>query len=247
MSRFFAILLLPVCLILSACDEGLDVPEQQESQQQERNEPRIWPPSENGQIITLVDGDDVFRTNILVIFDDSSSMRDASCTGNERKITVAREATYEFVREVPPDVNVGVVTLNHLNQFSGFSSGDRTGLLNLIESFSADGGTPLRSSLGHGYNILTDQARIQRGYGQYHLVVVTDGESGDGDPGEIARRIVQFSPIQVHAVGFCLSGHSLNDPNYVKYHTANSPEELLRALASVTEAETEYYDAASFK
>jgi hypothetical protein len=92
------------------------------------------------------------------------------------------------------------------------------------------------------------RAAAQLGYGEYHLVVVTDGEANQGeDPRAIVDVITRKSPIVVHTIGFCIGqNHSLNQPGKTVYRAADNPEDLERGLAEVL-AEAPSFDAQSFK
>jgi len=85
------------------------------------------------------------------------------------------------------------------------------------------------------YRKLTEQAARQLGYGEYHLVIVTDGEASQGqDPTSAVNRLLAQSPIVVHTIGFCIrTQHSLNLPGRALYRPADNPGELRRELAEV--------------
>lgn len=58
-------------------------------------------------------------------------------------------------------------------------SGNRAQFLAEIDRISAGGGTPLGASVHSGANALVHQYKKQLGYGEYRLIVITDGESSD--------------------------------------------------------------------
>jgi len=74
---------------------------------------------------------------------------------------------------------------------------------------------PLSVAIEHGYKALTKQASLQLGYGEYHLVVVTDGEANTGyEPNKAVQSVLTESPVVIHTIGFCIRGsHSLNHFN----------------------------------
>ena len=100
----------------------------------------------------------------------------------------------------------------------------------------------MRSAAEAGYKALTEQAKKQLGYGEYHLVIVTDGEaSSNEDPESAVRQILRDSPVQIHTIGFCIGeGHSLNIPGQTYYAAAGSPEELDAGLAQVLAEADDY-------
>ena len=103
------------------------------------------------------------------------------------------------------------------------------------KSAATGGGTPLSSAIEIAYKSLTAQAKKQLGYGDYHLVVVTDGVANTGyEPDNVLAKILTESPVVVHTIGFCISTrHSLNQPGRTIYNTAQDYESLRKGLQSV--------------
>jgi hypothetical protein len=96
---------------------------------------------------------------------------------------------------------------------------------------------------------LTDQARSQLGYGEYHLVVVTDGEPDPDseDPTPVVEEILEQSPVVLHTVGFCIDDdHVLNQRGRTFYAAATNPRELREGLQAVL-AEADTFDATQFQ
>ena len=91
------------------------------------------------------------------------------------------------------------------------------------------------------------QGARQLGYGEYHLVVVTDGEASDGqDPTNVVKVILDRSPIVLHTIGFCIgTDHVLNQPGRSYYVAAESPEQLQQGLSAVL-AEAPAFDQSQF-
>jgi Ca-activated chloride channel family protein len=91
-----------------------------------------------------------------------------------------------------------------------------------------------------GYSLLQKQAQRQLGYGEYYLVVVTDGEADRETTPVIVNKIVSESPVIISTIGFCIGeGHSLNRPGLTMYHDATNLEQLNQGLESVL-AESEF-------
>ena len=80
------------------------------------------------------------------------------------------------------------------------------------------------------------------GYGEYHLVIVTDGEANDGeDPREAVDALLAKSPVVLHTIGFCIGEtHSLNQKGRVFYQSADNPEELRKGLTDVLAEATSF-------
>ena len=117
-----------------------------------------------------------------------------------------------------------------------------------IKKIESGGGTPLHDAVTKGYTALITQARRQLGYGEYYLVVLTDGEANPGqDPGGSIDHITAYSPVNVHTIGFCIgSQHSLNRPGKTIYAEAGDLAELRKGFEGVL-AEAPKFDVASFK
>jgi Ca-activated chloride channel homolog len=181
--------------------------------------------------------------NYYLVIDGSGSMDDSGCSGNLRKIDAAKEAVVKFVTAIPADANVGLLVFDEQGIGERVPLGENHALVKQhIHSIVASGGTPLLTAMSAAYRAIGLQAQKQFGYGEYHMVVVTDGEANNGeDPSGIVSKILQESPVTIHTIGFCIgSGHSLNLPGITSYYTANNPEELLVGLQNVLAESTEY-------
>jgi Mg-chelatase subunit ChlD len=179
----------------------------------------------------------LLSSNIYIVFDGSGSMQQSACSGGEPKIRAAKRALLEFVKAVPGNANLGMVAFDR----KGTKERTPLGPVNFevatknINAVSQGGGTPLSSAIEIAYDRLTAQAKRQLGYGNYHLVVVTDGEASNGyEPDAVLAKILSESPVVVHTIGFCIdTRHSLNQPGRTIYNTAQDYESLRRGLQSV--------------
>lgn len=186
-------------------------------------------------------------TNYYIVFDGSGSMEEVGCSDDRRKIDVAKEAVQQFLGQIPADANVGLYVFDDQGRREVQALGaPRAALTEAVAAIVAGGGTPLRSSVQGGLDALTAQAQTQLGYGDYHLVVVTDGEANSGqDPHKVVQKMLAQSPVILHTIGFCIGeGHSLNVKDQTYYHAANNPAELSAGLAQVLAEASDYTDAA---
>ncbi|HXK57141.1 MAG TPA: VWA domain-containing protein, partial [Gammaproteobacteria bacterium] len=185
--------------------------------------------------------------NFYLLLDGSGSMADKECSGGQSKMHTAIQALQAFLRLVPQNANFGLAV---------FNGGRTRELVPLtptrqirLESFSIlpDGSTPLYSGIKFAYEKLLNQGKLQLGYGRYHLIVITDGMASENeDPTQLVQRILHESPVNLHAIGFCIgSDHSLNQPGRTVYHAAGNPAELSNGLESVL-AEEPMFDASRF-
>lgn len=182
------------------------------------------------------------RRNFLIVLDGSGSMRDSQCSDNLPKIVAAKQAIAAFAKKLRPEDNLGLCAFDSRGVTERATlSLNRQGFNQALQDVRSDSNTPLGSAVKLGYSVLQQQARRQLGYGEYYLIVVTDGEADQGnDPGPTVNKIVSESPVVISTIGFCIGlGHSLNRPGLTIYHDATNLEQLNQGLESVL-AESEF-------
>jgi Ca-activated chloride channel homolog len=208
-----------------------------------------WPPARKGDE-SLPLANSLTRKNYVLILDGSGSMSKSQCSGNLSKNEVAKQAVIEWASMIPNDANLGLVVFDR----SGFSIRLPLGLNNR-ENFRQEVGkvvpdyqTPLAMALDTAYSMLTEQGRKQLGYGEYTVVVVTDGAADDIKALERSvNMVLTSSPVMIYTIGFCIaSDHSLNRQGRTIYRAANNPAELRQGLQDVL-AESESFDISGFK
>ena len=198
-----------------------------------------WPTATSGQTLAA----DVLAQNYYLVFDGSGSMSDKNCANGKEKVDVAKTAVKKFVASLPESANIGLYVFDHHGAAERVPLGqNKPQILQSVKRVVANGGTPLRSAAEAGYKALTRQAEKQLGYGEYHLVIITDGEpSSNEDPQAIVHKILRESPVQIHTIGFCIGeGHSLNVPGKTYYAAASNPTELEAGLAKVLAEADDY-------
>ncbi len=212
----------------------------------ERGIDNSWPSLEN-QTVSVADN--ITAKNYYLVVDGSGSMAEVECSAGRRKIDVAKEAVSKFVSNLPLDANLGlyVFDANIDQERISIASNNRNAVLSSIAQIDAGGGTPLANSISSGMYSLADQARKQLGYGEYHLVVVTDGHASSRSKTERQVEILLTdTPIILHTIGFCIGqNHSLNNPGRTVYKPADSPEALEAGLQDVL-AEAPDFDASTY-
>jgi Ca-activated chloride channel homolog len=207
-----------------------------------------WPPLEEGTAPATTGT--LTTVNYYLVFDGSGSMLSSQCGGGTTKFDAALKAVRDFIATIPEDANVGLAAFDRraISERVPLAGGSREALYGALQEIRAGSNTPLRSAIKIGYDKLTDQARTQLGYGEYHLVVVTDGDPDprDEDPSPVVREILRESPVVLHTVGFCIDDdHVLNQRDRTNYAAATNPEQLRQSLQAVL-AEAPVFDAASF-
>ncbi|WPD21245.1 MAG: VWA domain-containing protein [Candidatus Electrothrix scaldis] len=222
-------------------------PQQQAPTPLEQKHTGIWPPPlENEQDQeNILPADQWTRKNYVMIFDGSGSMADQRCSGNKTKVSVAQEAVADWAQSVPEDAHLGLIVFDQ----KGFAvrqqldQGDRQTFVQQVQTVVPGSTTPLTQAVQAAYELLTDQARRQLGYGEYHMVIVTDGAANL--PEELTRAVnavLARSPILISTIGFCIATtHSLNQPGRTIYKAADNPEALRQGLQDIL-AESESFD-----
>lgn len=196
-----------------------------------------WPPA--GKVEGLAQ--DLTARNFYVVLDGSGSMSERACQGDGRKMDQAKAAMETFSKAVPRNANLGLAVFDSrgLQEHVPLALDNRQDFMRQVGITAPSGGTPLRDAIALARQRLENQARRQLGYGEYTLVVVTDGEASPGqDPRPVVDDMLARTPIIVHTIGFCISPrHSLNQPGRTVYKAANDRAALERGLeAALAEA-----------
>ena len=192
------------------------------------------------------------RRNFYFVFDGSGSMKDAppaSAQGDhsfKSKIEGAKWAVNEFMKNVPENVNLGLFVFDAKGERQVLPLGpnNRNEFLSAINAVHAHGGTPLGDAISKGTVALENEYKKQMGYGEYRLIVITDGEAEDNIDSGIAKAAKYKIPI--YTIGFGIGpNHSLRNHS-VSYRSADSAKEVENALEEAA-AELDVFDAPSFK
>jgi len=208
---------------------------------------KVWPFITNDQDSQVLAKNPITQ-NYIVIFDGSGSMGDVKCSAGRRKIDVAREAVTEWSKTLPGDANIGLVAFHNKGWvFGKLGETDRQGFIKGVQSLQYGGKTPLTQAFNYAYRDITLQGQKQLGYGEYTIVVVTDGIANN--PGQLyntVETIQAASPITIYTIGFCIGKkHSLNQPGKTVYKAADNPEALRQGLKEVL-AESVTFDHSEF-
>jgi Ca-activated chloride channel family protein len=178
-------------------------------------------------------------------------MEAAGCAGRDpvtqqafaNRIEAAKWAVKTFLKEsVPAEVNVGLYVFDGAGRSERvpIAKDNRAELARAIDALAGGGNTPLNASIRFGVDQLLRQRARQLDYGEYYLVVATDGEATDGDTAPTVAYATQHG-IPIITLGYCLKqDHPLARGSF-SYRNANSPAELLAALKE-TQAEARYAD-----
>jgi hypothetical protein len=192
------------------------------------------------------------RRNFYFVFDGSGSMKDpppASDQGDHSfnsKIAGAKWAVNEFMKTVPQNVNLGLFVFDARGEREVLPLGpnNRKQFLDDINAVQAKGWTPLGDAVSKGALALAKQYKQQLGYGEYKMIVITDGEADDKIENGIAKAMKYNIPI--YTIGFGIGPtHSLRKYS-ISYRSADSAKQVESALEEAA-AELDVFDAPSFK
>lgn len=207
----------------------------------------IWPfvsQEQSGQPLA----ENLTARNFLLIFDGSGSMRESDCAGSSQKIEVAKRAVTAWSKSVPADANLGLYAFHNNGKLTlPLSSGNRDNFMQAVDQIEAGGNTPLAEAMLYAYKTFTEQGQRQLGYGEYTIVVVTDGIANSAaDLQRAVDMILSRTPIMIYSIGFCIGDrHSLNQPGRTIYRAADNPEQLQKGLQEVL-AESSSFDEDEF-
>ncbi len=207
-----------------------------------------WPPPAEANLPVA---DDLLADNWEFDLDASGSMGSTACgTGNNARMEAAKSAVIKFSNSLPEGVNRGLVVFSEkkrsgIEEWLKLGPGNRAEFARLVETIQPSGSTPLRSSIELSAAKLTQQAQMQRGYGTYHLVIVTDGEADSGqDPAKFTKDLVANTAVTVHVIGFCVDGkHSLDIKGYTQYTSADNPSKLAEGLQKILAESESFVDS----
>lgn len=233
-----------VCLCLAlllSCGDSRPQPPQQAQRAAQISEPSIvWPPPLDGA--ETVDAQHILDKNYYILLDTSGSMK-----GD--RLATAKIALQQFVQAIPQEANVGFGILGgNISELVSLGKNNREAIIQSVKQLIASGGTPLGAAIRDvGIEKLSEQARQQLGYGEYTLVILTDGEASDQNLMiNVVDALLQDTSIILYTIGFHIDeSHSLNQPGRTVYRTANDLDSLTMALGGVL-AESPEFDISEF-
>lgn len=211
-----------------------------------------WPDINSNSAKPYSDQESLLATNYYIVLDGSGSMRESTCAAGKTKMDASIDALEQFLQGAPKDANYGL-SVFHQGRFKelvelGRQSDWGPKIADLRQRLSPDGGTPLALAAFEAQSKLEEQAKKQLGYGDYNLVLITDGEADpDQDPEPVVDRILQETPLNISVIGFCIDEDNvLNQPGYIQYRTATDPKSLKESLESVL-AESVDFNVSAFE
>lgn len=180
----------------------------------------------------------VHTDNIVVILDASGSMKD-KFRGDETKskMDAAKEALQEVLAKIPDGTNIGVLVFSGRNVPNEWvyplGPKDTNSLIEAINRPEPEGGTPLGRYIRIGANRLLEQREKQYNYGNYRLLIVTDGEAQD------AEKVAKYTPeilnrqLRVDVIGVDMNTDHQLAQEADSYRRADNPGELVAAVSQI--------------
>lgn len=171
--------------------------------------------------------------NVVVLLDDSGSMDERMRGQSIRRIDAAKNALLTVLNQVPEDANVGVLAINGSDGNGEWiielGPVDKNHIRDAVNRIRAEGGTPLGEFMKRAADALL-QLREQQYYGDYRLLVVTDGEANDGQYLDAVLPEVLSRNLMVDVIGVDMQqDHSLAT-QVDSYRRADDPESLTQAI-----------------
>lgn len=180
----------------------------------------------------------VHTDNIVIILDASGSMKEKfRADETKSKMDAAKEALKEVLAKVPDGTNIGVLVFSGRNISDEWvyplGPKDTAKLIAAIDLPQPEGGTPLGRYMRIGANRLLQQRDKQYNYGNYRLLIVTDGEAQDVD------KVAQYTPeilnrqIRVDVIGVDMKTDHKLATDADSYRRADNPGELVAAVSQI--------------
>jgi Ca-activated chloride channel family protein len=250
--------ILLVCILaagMMSCSSQSSQSQQSRSAEKRESPPdfsRLWIEQERMNIPIPADigGQADLTRNFYFIMDGSGSMREPTtreCGGDQSfqdKISGARWAIKKFLENVPEEMNIGLYIFDRdgRREVVPLGKANREAFLKAVDNIDAGGGTPLARAIQYGTDQLVAQYKKQLGYGEFRLVVVTDGIANNIP--DAALYAAKYG-IPIYAIGLCVEeNHPLRQFS-VSYQAADSFADLSKGL-SETLAELPVFDVTQF-
>lgn len=177
----------------------------------------------------------IAQDNVVIVLDDSGSMNESMRNGGTR-MEAAKSAIAAVLKQFRNDTKLGVLLLNGARSkehwiipLERLSVETAT---RLVKALKADGGTPLGDRIREGADALL-KLREKQIFGNYRLLIVTDGEANDAKllaaylPDVLSRGII------VDAIGVDMKqDHSLATQVH-SYRRADDQAALQKAVQEV--------------
>jgi uncharacterized protein with von Willebrand factor type A (vWA) domain len=186
--------------------------------------------------VSVVAAENQTARNFYVVFDGSGSMFGGAPNTDKfrNKLEGAKWAAEQFAATVPDDVQLGMFVFDGKGRREVLSlkANNKAEFLAAVKAVmpNTGTGTPLGESMIVALKTLKRQYEAQMGYGEFRLLVVTDGEANDIGQVNAAGKLAAEYGIPVYTIGFGIGpNHSLRKYSR-SYQDAHDAEHLKKAL-----------------
>ncbi|MEM9703428.1 MAG: VWA domain-containing protein, partial [Planctomycetota bacterium] len=187
--------------------------------------------------------------HIAVVLDDSGSMSEPMPGADGTKMDAAKAALRETFAALPPDARVGVFILN------GYGAGleGSSALLPIASHTDAEvaerlkyvyaaGGTPLGTRIAEATAALAAEKAVRK-YGDYRLLIVTDGDATDEAEMDVAVPAALGAGLTMDVIGVAMKADHALATRVDRYRRADDPASFREALREVLAESTGDSDA----
>jgi uncharacterized protein with von Willebrand factor type A (vWA) domain len=185
---------------------------------------------------SFANDDLLLRKNIIIIFDDSGSMR-TQAKNPKSRLSRAKEATIKFVSYLPENYNLGFYGLNRGYKFPLQTLDEKSlkQITQIISTMRAKGATPIAKAINKMINKMQKQKSIQAGYGTYTIVIATDGAANKQN--EMLKAVDKAidAGIEIKTIGIDIGNHTLK--SVTTFTEASSVEQLVEAMKKAINSE----------
>lgn len=181
--------------------------------------------------------EDVQKSNVVIILDASGSMKSNLRSVRIQKMQAAKRALKEVLKTVPQNTQIGLLVFSGTNVKNHwvYPLGPRNDnrLNNAIDMIEPGGGTPLGAYIKIGADRLIQERKNQMGYGNYRLLIVTDGQAQD------IKLVNSYTPevlsrgIIMDVIGVDMVQNHILATKVHSYRKADDPDSLKKAIAEV--------------
>jgi uncharacterized protein YegL len=177
--------------------------------------------------------------HVVILLDASMSMT-TDMTEEQTRMDAAKAAIAKVVEGLPDGVPIGLVaftTASTTEWYHPMGPLDKAKFREGLESIEPGGGTPLGAYIEVAANVLLKARKANQGYGEYRLIVVTDGEAEDPERMDAAAQALLARGVMLDVVGVQMENtHSLARmaQSYRNTEDAGSLEQAVSALLAET-------------
>nr|WP_269204580.1 VWA domain-containing protein [Motilibacter deserti] len=145
------------------------------------------------------------RAVVVIALDTSTSMQVDDVAPN--RFTVAKQTAQAFIRELPDDIDVGLVAYSASARLVATPTADHESVATAVDTLSMDGGTAMGSALQLSLDAalrslgLTAASAAAGDPPAARLVLLSDGDSTTGTPVDEAVSAVADAQIPVSTIG----------------------------------------------